>query len=71
LNQAQLTISDSGKGFDIEAARQGKGLGLTSMQERARLVHGTIFIESKPMSGTTIRIRIPLGREGNRERAVS
>src|SRR5262249_45527347 len=46
-----LTISDSGKGFDIEAAREGSGLGLISMQERIRLVNGTIAIESKPMAG--------------------
>jgi signal transduction histidine kinase len=37
----------------------GKGLGLTSMRERVRLVDGTISIESKPMGGTTIRVCIP------------
>jgi PAS domain S-box-containing protein len=60
LGEIQLTIRDLGKGFDIEAARQGGGLGLTSMQERVRLVNGTITIESKPMGGTTIRVRVPL-----------
>ena len=54
-----LVVSDSGTGFDIEAARQGQGLGLTSMQERVRLVGGTIVIESKPLAGTTIYIRVP------------
>src|SRR6201982_2579698 len=29
--QIHLIVSDSGRGFDVEAARQGKGLGLTSM----------------------------------------
>jgi histidine kinase/DNA gyrase B/HSP90-like ATPase len=42
------------------AAMQGRGLGLTNMQERVRLVKGTISIESKPMSGTTIHVRVPL-----------
>ncbi len=32
--EIHLTISDSGKGFDIESAMQGKGLGLISMRER-------------------------------------
>src|ERR1700746_1386955 len=58
--EIHLIIRDSGKGFDVEAALQGKGLGLTSMRERVRLVNGTIAIESKPMGGTTIHVRMPL-----------
>jgi signal transduction histidine kinase len=54
-----LIVSDLGKGFDVEAAMQGEGLGLTSMCERIRMVHGTIVIESKPMGGTNIRVRVP------------
>jgi signal transduction histidine kinase len=61
--EIHLIIRDSGKGFDVEAALQGKGLGLTSMRERVRLVNGTISIESKPMGGTTIHVRVPLGLE--------
>jgi PAS domain S-box-containing protein len=59
-NQVHLIVSDSGKGFDFESAKQGRGLGLTSMQERVRLVNGTIAIESKPIGGTTIEVRVPL-----------
>ena len=72
LGEIHLIIRDLGKGFDIEAARQGRGLGLTSMQERVRLVNGTITIESKPMGGTTIRVRVPLelGRKAQRAAAV-
>ena len=58
--QIHLNVSDSGAGFDVEAALQGKGLGLTSMRERVRLLNGTISIASKPMSGTTIHVRVPL-----------
>jgi len=68
--EIHLRVSDAGKGFDIKAARQGRGLGLTSMQERVRLVNGTIGIESKPMGGTTIHVRVPLGSEKLSERAV-
>jgi signal transduction histidine kinase len=59
-SEVHLTVSDPGKGFDIETARQGVGLGLTSMRERVRLVNGTITIDSKPMSGTTIHVRVPI-----------
>jgi signal transduction histidine kinase len=48
---------------------QGKGLGLTSMQERVRLVNGTIAIESKPMGGTTIEVRVPLESQRLSQRA--
>jgi PAS domain S-box-containing protein len=58
--QVHLVVSDSGKGFNIEAASQGKGLGLTSMRERVRLVNGRLTIESKPMLGTKIHVDIPL-----------
>jgi signal transduction histidine kinase len=58
-DEIHLTIRDLGKGFDVEA-KKGRGLGLTSMQERVRLVNGTIEIQSKPMGGTTIEVRVPL-----------
>ena len=60
--EIHLTISDAGKGFDVEAAAQGSGLGLTSMQERIRLVNGTISIKSKPLAGTAIQVVVPLSR---------
>ena len=54
-------VIDSGRGFDIEAIR--RGVGLTSMQERVRLVGGTIVIDSKPLAGTTIHVRVPFRTE--------
>jgi signal transduction histidine kinase len=68
--EIHLIVSDSGKGFDIEAARQSRGLGLTSMKERVRLVGGTIAIESKPMGGTTIHARVPLESKPRSQRAA-
>ncbi len=55
-----LVISDSGKGFDSEAAIHGHGLGLMSMRERVRLVRGTIAVESSLEGGTTIHVCVPL-----------
>jgi signal transduction histidine kinase len=70
LNEFHLIVRDSGIGFDIEAASQGRGLGLTSMQERVRLVNGTITIESKPMDGTTIHVRVPFESEQRAQSAA-
>ena len=61
--EIHLTVTDSGKGFDVESAMQGTGLGLLSMRERVRLVKGTFAIRSKPLRGTTIHIRVPLGSQ--------
>jgi signal transduction histidine kinase len=69
-NEVHLMVRDSGKGFDIEAAKRGRGLGLTSMQERVRLMSGTFSIESKPMGGTTIHVRVPVESKHEAQRAA-
>ena len=69
-NQLQLTVTDRGIGFDAEVAMIKGGLGLISMGERARLVNGTIAIESKVTRGTTIRARVPLKSERTSEHAI-
>jgi two-component system, NarL family, sensor kinase len=61
--QIHLTVRDSGKGFDVESAMKRNGLGLTSMCERVRSLNGTIAIDSKPMGGTKIEVRVPLRSE--------
>jgi len=65
-----LTVSDSGVGFDVKSAAKGRGLGLTSMQERVRLMNGTIMIDSKPMAGTSIHVSVPFTSERSSERAA-
>jgi signal transduction histidine kinase len=69
-DQIHFTIRDLGKGFDVEAAKKGRGLGLTSMQERVRLINGMIEIQSKPMGGTTVHVRVPLGSGQDSQRAA-
>jgi PAS domain S-box-containing protein len=62
----QLIVSDSGSGFDVEATKENRGLGLVSMQERVHLVYGTLSIESHPGKGTKILAAVPLvAEEGN------
>lgn len=59
-DELHLTISDSGAGFDRETANVSGGLGLISMQERLKLVSGTLSIESQPKRGTVIHAQVPL-----------
>lgn len=55
----RLVIRDYGAG--IPAVRQrGKGLGLISMEERARLLSGTFRIRSKEGKGTQITVQLPM-----------
>jgi signal transduction histidine kinase len=62
-DEIHLTVSDSGAGFDAHAAKQGRGLGLTSMEERLRLINGKLSIESQPRRGTTLHARVSLSSE--------
>ncbi len=63
-HEIRLTIQDSGPGFDPEAVRaRGGGLGLMSMQERVRLVGGTLEVRSSPSTGTEITVNVPLTQD--------
>jgi PAS domain S-box-containing protein len=59
-NTIDLAVRDAGAGFDLHTVDQRVGLGLTSMNERLRLVGGELLIESQPARGTTILARAPL-----------
>jgi PAS domain S-box-containing protein len=58
-DEIHLTVRDSGAGFDTEAAKAGRGLGLISMEERLKLLNGSFSIESRLQRGTTIHARVP------------
>ena len=62
-NEIHLIVSDKGRGFDPETAIKQGGLGLTSMQERLRLVQGDLSIISEHNCGTTIHARVPFSAE--------
>jgi len=59
-NEIELTVHDSGVGFEPEAVIKGPGFGLTSMKERLKLVDGQLSIDSKRQHGTIIHARVPL-----------
>jgi signal transduction histidine kinase len=55
----ELRIHDNGVGFDPEdltsPERLDRGLGVTSMKERAELSNGTFWVDARQGAGTTIR----------------
>jgi signal transduction histidine kinase len=55
-----MVVQDFGRGFDPHAARGG-GLGLVSIEERVRLVNGSLSVKSKPGGGTQVEVRVPIG----------
>ena len=63
-NEIHLTVSDFGVGFDNEAAKASRGLGLISMEERLKMLNGTFSIESQPEHGTTIHACVPFSSVG-------
>jgi signal transduction histidine kinase len=57
--QIEMTVADDGKGFDLDAVRRdGKGLGLISMEERTRVIGGTFFVITRPGEGSLVRARV-------------
>ena len=56
-----LSIVDDGRGFDLAEARgAAAGLGLVSIDERARLLRGRVQIDTQPRGGTRLHVRIPM-----------
>ncbi len=60
----ELSVSDDGVGFDVEAARErassGASMGLLSMEERVSLLGGSFEILSSSGRGSSVRARFPL-----------
>ena len=57
-----VTVEDNGIGFDTErsTASSATQIGIIGMRERAALIDGEFRIESSPLEGTTIILRVPL-----------
>src|SRR4051812_35542008 len=56
----ELTVADDGHGFTFDQAT--KGLGMGGMRERALLIGGDLNVESRPESGTRVRLRVPINQ---------
>jgi len=59
-DDAEITISDDGRGFDLNDPERRNGLGLVSITERAKLSGGTIGIETGLNRGTRVHATIPV-----------
>jgi PAS domain S-box-containing protein len=62
-NRTRVTITDNGRGFEsfgkVENLLRSGKLGLAGMQERARLLDGTLEVKSMLGKGTTLVVEIP------------
>jgi signal transduction histidine kinase len=56
----EVTLRDEGYGFDLQALHKNEGLGIRSMEERARSLGGKFEIHSESGKGTTLKARLPL-----------
>ena len=63
-NRVSFLFKDNGKGFDLKKARSRhlskRGLGLTTMNERALMAGGNLRIWSRKDKGTGIVLTIPI-----------
>jgi len=59
--EIHLTVSDNGAGFDPSATKTRQALGLISIDERVRALHGEAKIVSNVGTGTRIEVRVPTG----------
>jgi PAS domain S-box-containing protein len=59
----QLTVRDDGRGFRPAEARAQKTYGLLGLRERTVLLGGDASVTSEPGRGTTVEVRLPLGKE--------
>jgi len=69
--QIQVRVHDSGVGFDPATAMKSGGLGLIRMEQRLKLLKGTLSIDSQPQHGTTVLARVPRNWASDPEGAVA
>ena len=55
-----LFVIDNGKGFDVGKSKINPGLGLVSIEERARHIGASVTIDSMPDAGTRLSVQAPL-----------
>lgn len=67
--RVRLSVRDNGTGFDPTTARSAEksagtqgGFGLMGLRERARLLGGTLDINSAPGKGTLMQVEVPISR---------
>jgi signal transduction histidine kinase len=59
-DRLEVSVRDRGRGFNPSDLRQSKGIGIRSMEERARQLGGKFEIYSVPGKGTSLEAWVPL-----------
>ncbi len=66
-SQISFIVEDDGKGFDLTKALTRhaleRGLGLSTMEERIRMLKGSLDLWSQEGTGTRIRFTIPISKD--------
>jgi signal transduction histidine kinase len=57
-DRVSLVIEDDGRGFDTSKKREGR-YGLIGMNERAKLMGGSLNVQSSPGAGTHLEVTVP------------
>lgn len=58
--ELQLSLSDDGKGFELQKISFTEGIGLKNIRARAEMMHGRLEFDSTPGKGSNFRIYLPL-----------
>ena len=58
--QVQLIVEDDGRGFDASEAVDRHGL--VGMNERTRMLGGTLDLRARPGAGTRVQVAVPLAK---------
>jgi signal transduction histidine kinase len=58
-DEAELRVSDNGRGITPEQSQSPASLGLIGIRERAEMLNGRVRVEGAPGRGTTITVTLP------------
>lgn len=58
-DEVYMSVSDNGRGFDREAGEWRPGVGLASIEERARHLGGRVVVQSHRGAGTKVEVWVP------------
>lgn len=59
----ELEITDDGRGFLPAEVQDGDAFGLRGLEERARILSGTLNVRSEPGHGTSVLARFPVPKK--------
>jgi PAS domain S-box-containing protein len=68
-DRVHFVIQDNGKGFNVQelgTQATGRGLGLVAMEERLKMLGGSLEIQSRDQEGTRLSFKIPTLQKGIR-----